>query len=439
MSVTKEASIIKSIKEILEDHEKEGITQKQLTIILSDRGICTGTVYYKYKKSLMDAGIFELRKVGKQQKRCFLTEKLKKINVFKLKIKNVENLLEIITKYPLVGDCFTLFKNDSMPGLTTKNYDKIHFWRDYTLIEYLEGKKEQTDLYSLQARHDLVKTLPEFLAYYIYDPQNGVNDAIKKDCLIVCEPIFNKCREILREDYTESSCYSNQFKKNSKVGGRVYSLRGRPTPDVRAEFLKILGRYYFTVSKELAKNFKHESVKEQKTITLFVESFFPSSNVVSEEIDKTIISDDITGYYLGERHETKFEEGVLERLTQISDSLGYKFAKQFSGYNDHDALVIFNYYKNWLFTYIGSHSEDYHLFSQIEKIIINELRRITEDYEEEALELEHEDPLETPPPGSEKRGRLIRLTSGNPAIEFDEGFDKFEAVKGRKLRIFLEP
>lgn len=438
MSVTKEASIIKSIKEILEDREKEGITQNQLIGLLENRGICTRTVFYRYKQSLMDGGVFELRRVGKQQERCFLTEKLKKINTFKLKIKNVENLLEIVTKHPLIGDCFTIFKNDNVPELTAKNYGKILNWREYTLIEYLEGKSNQTDLYSLQARHDLVKNLPEFLSNYIYDSRNKFSDGVKKDCLVVCEPIFNKCREVLRDDYTETSCYSNQFKKKSKVGGKVYSLRGRPTPDVRAEFLKILGRYYFTIGKELSKGFKYESVKEQKTITMFVESFFSSSNIVSEEIDKSITSNDIDNYWMGDRRKTSFKEGVLERLTQVSASLGYKFAKQFSGYNDHDALVIFNYYKKWLFTYMGSHSNDYHLFSQIEKTIINGLRVFTEDYEEEALELEHEDPLENPPPGSEKRGQLICLQDGKPAIEFNEDFDYFESLKGRKLRIFLE-
>ena len=101
--------------------------------------------------------------------------------------------------------------------------------------------------------------------------------------------------------------------------------------------------------------------------------------------------------------------------------------------------MIFNYYKKWLFTCTGSHDDDYHLFSQIEKTIINTLREFTEDYDNESRYTEHEDPLENPPPGSEKRGHLIRLTGGNPAIEFDENFDKFEALKGRKLRIFLEP
>lgn len=386
---------------------------------------------------MLDAGIFEMKKVNKQQEKCFSTENSHKIDEFKVQVKTVESLVGLIKQNPTVGDCLHISKNENIPNLNKKNYNRIIVWRRF--IELIEQKKGKVvDVYSVQARYDLLKNLPTFLLNYINDPQNDLPDSVKKEYTKICEPIINECIVIQQNDYTDSTCFSRQFKKDCKSPTSVYLLRGWPLSEVTPEFLRILGRYYFAISKKFSKDMKIELCKEQKIITTFIQNFFPQSKIPDDELSKSITDEIFIQYLSGDRKHRIFKEGMIERINQISKNLGGIFGRKFDRYGDNDTYIIYKYYTEWLYTQLGSFDDKFILFSQLEKNFIKNYREWNDDYEDESRYMEHEDPLENPSPGDEIKGRLVQLADGSQAIKFSLDYENLEPYQGRKIRILIE-
>jgi len=243
---------------------------------------------------------------------------------------------------------------------------------------------------------------------------------------------------IQQNDYTDSTCFSRQFKKDCKSPTCVYLLRGLPLSDVFPEFLKILGRYYFAISKKFSKDMKIESCKEQKIITTFIPKFFPQSKIPDDDLSKSITDEIFIQYISGDRKNKIFKEGMIKRLNQISKNLGGMFYKKFDRYGDNDPYIIHKYYTDWLYTQLGSFDDKFVLFSQLEKNFIKNCREWNDDYEDESRYMEHEDPLENPSPGDEIKGRLVQLADGSPAIKFSLDYENLEPYQGRKIRILIE-
>jgi len=254
----------------------------------------------------------------------------------------------------------------------------------------------------------------------------------------IIQPIMVDCIKKIQKEYSESPYYSNKFLSSQKTNTKISLIRELPIKDLSAEFLRILGRYYFTISKHFSKNMKIELCKEQKIITTFIQNFFPQSKIPDDELSKSITDEIFIQYLSGDRKHIIFKDGMIERINQISKNLGGKFGWKFDRYGDNDTYIIYKYYTEWLYTQLGSFDDKFILFSQLEKNFIKNCREWNDDYEDESRYMEHEDPLENPSPGDEIKGRLVQLADGSQAIKFSLDYKNLEPYQGRKIRILIE-
>ena len=143
-----------------------------------------------------------------------------------------------------------------------------------------------------KARHDLLANLPLFLTWYLEQPEMKYSNQIKEECIKILTPIFLNALKILHDDYSQTVHFSKQahqiikntLPRDSVVITRI--IKSAPMQHTNVEFLMILGRYYYTLSKRFSKNMRFDSSKEQKIISEFIKNFFDTSSKTHEN-DKT--------------------------------------------------------------------------------------------------------------------------------------------------------
>lgn len=419
---------------VQERESKDGISKNEAATILIERHGGSRATYWKYFAELVKEGQIELRKITKQQERLFTTTKNRKINEFKEKIKHVKNLLDLLDNDSVTGDCFGWHVTDQIT-IEAYHMRELELWKQvvgYTK-EY-ESRYSSPTAFCLQARYDIIKNLPSFLANYINDPQNEFSESAKAECMEIIHSVMIKCLQMLQRDYTNSPYYSNQFDENHKINTRIALVRGLPLPDLQAEFLRILGRYYFLVSKNDSIGGKIDSCGKQKIISIFVQNFFSRSNIPNDKLSDSITSDLVVEYWLSNQKPRKqfVKPEMIERLDEAHKTLGGKFARKFDRYGNNDPFIVSSYYNEWVFS-LG-------LFSTLEKRIIQTYLDETEDYEKESKTTDHNDPLEALDYSAWRdfRGNLYKNNDGKAKIILNLPYREVVPHLGRWMMVLVE-
>ncbi len=324
-----------------------------------------------------------IRKVvpkGKINAILFPTPSNQALVKLKEKFKAVKNLLDLAEKYPLLGDCFitplnlkdVLKSNEKLPPDTGVEDRSILYTELIRAKKSSFGKVEPfITLRSHKARHDLLKELPLFLTTYLNSSKMKFSKQVKEESIKILTPIFLRSLKIFNNDYLESLNVSKKAKEtiqNTAPRDSIVQIRlvkSSPMPHLEVEFLKILGRYYYSMSKQFSKKMEFDSCKEQKLVSKFIMSFYnvnDSQNDSSDELDshdiEKIISLNSNFSLSREKDDTIHEYGFDK------DSIVIRLLKTFTkeGSSD-DALHIRLYYLK-LFLTLG-------LFSKKEQQLLN--------------------------------------------------------------------
>lgn len=322
---------------------------------MAEHGGSRSTYWKGFENLLGDKGgnLIESRIIppNKQQTKLFPTESNKRMSEFKSKLDHVHRILNLLEKNPSIGDCYI---NDIKNKRITKFSKKfaIYFQQEADSIRKTNEEK-YLDVYTLQARHDLLEKLPLFLYDYVYDPDNGLTK-VKEECLKSCNPFIERCLQILQGNYSNSPFFSNFWGYECKSNTRIWRGRGQIIPNIESEFLKILGRYYFLISKELANKFKIDSCNEQKTISNFTMAFYPRSKVMIgfDPIKKQLVeSDDLYNYKwktISDLNTSQFPIPIPEDIDEGFDTLGNRLMHGFYDDDFNDPAGVVEYYLNWI-------------------------------------------------------------------------------------------
>lgn len=372
MTASKKQAIFEKISEVLSEYELTGITKNELVRILQQEGIASRMTFYEYFKEMADpkkANIIQMRiPKGKINAICFPTPENQAIVKLKKKFKSISNLLGIIKKYPELGDCFVplprlkgVYNSKKIPPDTgfaynTSLYSEIIHSEKTSFGE----SRSYITLRSHRARHDILKELSVFLTHYLNSPKRKYSKQIKEECIKILTPTFLQALKILSDEYVDTVNLSKDLKKTIQSTAPKDSavfiglIRAPIMPQVEVEFLKILGRYYYTISKQFSKNMKMDSCKEQKIISQVIRDFYC---VEEEDSDEKLDSQDIKRIFQlnnnlvtnrDKETEIKNEYGFDE------NSLAIKLVKTFSKDEEDtdDSLHIKIYYTK-LFLSLG--------------------------------------------------------------------------------------
>ena len=385
MTESKKKAIFEKSREVLSRYELTGISKNELARLLQKYGIASRMTFYDYFEDMANPnGANIIHKVvpeGKINYLCYPTPSNQALVKLKDKFKIVRDLLDLIEKYPSLGDCFIplpklndIFKsNDELPPDT--GYEDLNPL--YT--ELIHAKKSSfgnvesaITLNSHKARHDLLKELPLFLTTYLNLPKMNYSKQVKEESIKILTPIFLRTLKIFNNDYSESLNVSKKIKEtiqNTAPQDSVVLIRlvkSSVMPHMEIEFLKILGRYYYTISKQFSKEMKFDSCKEQKLISKFITSFYSVNNIEdnssaildSQDIESIISLNNNTSFSRDKEDTLKNEYGFDK------DSIVIRLVKTFTknDYND-DALHIKIYYLK-LYLTLG-------LFSKKEQQLLN--------------------------------------------------------------------
>ena len=374
MTESKKQPIFEKISEIVSKYELTGITKNELVRILQQEGIASRMTFYEYFDAMTDpkgANIIQMRvPKGKINAICFPTPANQVLVKLKEKFKSITNLLNLIKKYPELGDCFI-----PLPKLTKilggkKIAPETGFQYDTSLYTDLIHSKKTSfgesrsyiTLRSHGARHDILKELSVFLTHYLNSPKRKYSKQVKEECIKILTPTFLCSLKILSEDYVDTINVSRELKKTiqltaPKDSGVFIGLVKAPTiPQIEIEFLKILGRYYYTISKQFSKKMEIDSCREQKIISQVIKNFYCELDVTNN-VDEELDSQDIKRIFgLNNNFSTnRDKENELKNTYGFDEhSLAIKLVKTFSQdeENTDDSLHIKIYYTK-LFLSLG--------------------------------------------------------------------------------------
>jgi len=393
-SIKKEKIYEEAQKIVGEYESKAGISKNRLFSILQKRGLCGSKSTFEECHHEMLGKIIEMKPAGQRRKRCFLTGNSNKLLEFMNKLKVVDDLLSFMEKHPAVGDCFYI--GEGKPYLLKElrlyipdvwrhipdEFEYMHSMMDPLRIEeinprdHLDAKKLNVRFvfahsYSLQARYDILITLPSFLVNFINHHRNSYSNFIRKKCMNMISPFIVRCYEILQRDY-ESHLYSKKMldkfldTKSPTFGYlTIFCCKSMDPLDTESEFLIILGRYYFIISTIFSKKMELDSCSEQKITSQFINTFFHKSLIPNNEMTKSLDVKSIRS------HKT-FNKDIIPNPTEQSKLLDQIFSSLTGRLRDgirkefSDPLFVMKYYIDSFFT-LG-------IFSILEKrILCNEL------------------------------------------------------------------
>jgi len=388
-------------------------------------------------KDLLDPkkdGRLQRVKVRKTIHRLALSKNEEILTEFKVKMKQVNNLLETVEKFPETSDCFEISKIDKIPKLTKFYFNQMRYLArtvGYT-IDY-QSPKNPPEVYCLQSRYDLLRSLPVFFVNYVTDQTNGFSKKGRDEAMRIIEPIMFDCITKIRINYSKSPYCSNEFLKTRKEITKISMIKAEPIQDIPAEFLRILGRYYFLISEKLSK-WEFNSCKEQKIISEFVKSFYPKSKIPDDKLSESISEEQIEKYWFDNHKPRKrfFKKGMIKRLDEVHECLGGKFAQKFDKFRFNERFFVSDYYNNWIFT-LG-------IFSLLEKRVIQTYFDVIEEDGRMATLEDHDEPLDELDRIEQKDfiGKLHKTSKGQAVIFLDKKYSEVEPHIGRRTRILIE-
>ncbi|WP_428324349.1 hypothetical protein [Nitrosopumilus sp.] len=372
MTASKKQAIFEKISDVLSEYELTGITKNELVRILQEAGIASRVTFYEYFDEMADpkkANIIQMiTPKGKINPICFPTPENQSLVRLKEKFKSIRNLLNLIKKYPELGDCF----------IPLPNLKKIH---NSEKIPPMTGYGQNTSLYSdiihsektsfgesnsyiilrsHMARHDLLKELGIFLTHYLNSPKRKHSKQIKEKCIKILTPTFLQALNILSEGYVNTTTVSKELKKTIQTTAPIDSavfiglVRAPTMPQVEVEFLKILGRYYYTISKRFTKNMELDSCREQKIISQVIRDFYCDDD--EDDYEDVLDTQDIERILrLNDNFvTTRDKENEIKNEYGFDNSLAINLVKTFSNDEEDvdDALHIKIYYTK-LFLSLG--------------------------------------------------------------------------------------
>lgn len=380
---------------------KNGITKEELFRYLQKSGSCgSKETFEKYFPQIEK--LLERKQFTPKRSTYFPSETGRKLEEFASKVKIVDKLLTLVEKTPTMGDCFYVGKNHNRFPKSIRPYiseffshvlsrstfaesfeeHQYHKIAESQVIEELDLMPDQklkntkipvqTCSFSLQARYDLLSNLPSFLINFINHPKNNFSEYIKKECMkLISNPIL-RCHFILQNDYPVSTFYSKQLRNkflndNNPTFGPVtiYLCKDEKTPDLEAEFLRILGRYYFIASTNFSIKMKYDSSEKLHVISRFIQEFFPRSGISSNDQNALSLSPSLLKSY-------NFYDGIISEpispeqsllLDIISKSLSGKLWRAIWNDVTNDPLFIVKYYVELFY-----HLE---IFSYLERKVLN--------------------------------------------------------------------
>lgn len=309
---SKKHLVFEKTREILSKYELTGMSKNRLIQELQISQVASRVTVLEYLPEMADpkrGNIIELRKPqGKITPLCFPTKSNLIMVKLKEKFRLVNKLLDLIEDYPTLGDGFIpipsfkdLHKNNEKlpPDSGTEDTSDLN-------LELIHSNKttfgELMTIVHLRvhkARHDLLKELPLFLTWYLNQPKLKYSKQIKEECIKILTPIFLRSLKMLHNDYGDSIHFSKQAREHiSKTLPRDTALmtrliKSQTMPHVDSEFLHILGRYYYTISKQFSHKMGVNSSNEQRLISNFIISFYGFDNVESRDNEKELDTLDI--------------------------------------------------------------------------------------------------------------------------------------------------
>lgn len=366
MTESKEEAIFEKTREILAKYELTGISKNELAQQIQHYGIASRMTFYTHFDEMTNPnGANIIRKVtpkGKINALCFPTPSNLALVQLKHKFKSVEALLNHIEKNS-IGDCF-------IPLPTFEDFPKVtndlEPDNDYAYtatpryFELLFPKKDLNKkathiitIHAHNARKEFLEKLPLFLISYINSPKMKLANQIKKECMKIITPIILRSFKIFNNDYSGSIYVSKKTREiiqdtmpqNSMV--LIKLVKAPVMLYLEVEFLKILGRYYYTTSKQFAKEMYFDSCNEQKLISKMITDFYyvhDSQKISEDELDEhdiksIVVTNAHNSLIRNKEHTLKIEYGFNP------DSLALKLAKTFAvGKYDDDPMHIRKYY-----------------------------------------------------------------------------------------------
>ena len=352
--MSKIENIIEGISEILKEYSESGITKNRLIQKLIERKLCSRETFYAYYKAGKLARVFEERGEGKYQK-LYPTNSAKNLTIFKIKLQKLEKMIDFVKEWDY-GDLLHQPKN------TAKNlkidFKRFEFWlayhthfEDTTDVDHIMHRKKKTKsaigrVYSVMGRHDLLKNLPLFLANRI--SEYAKDEESSKEYFLLVQPIIIRVLKILQSHYTTSNLltdnslrllYQPDNKKSIKL--KINLVTGISDPNVNANFLKILGRYYFALSTEFAKNMQLESSKEQKIVSDVIKEFY----IKNPDLDNITEITDWNNFLLVHETSNRISDKLHEEFHKMYDgSIGVRLIEKSENIKNNDPYFLRNYY-----------------------------------------------------------------------------------------------
>ena len=346
--------ITEGISDVLKEHSESGITKNRLIQNLIKRKICSRETFYAYYKAGKFTRIFEERGEGKYQK-LYPTNSAKNLTVFKLKLQKLEKLLDFVQKWDY-GDL--LYQPQNTAKNLKINFKRFEFWLTYhthfedtTDVDHLMKRKKKTKtdtrrVYSVMGRHDLLKNLPLFLVNKI--SEYAKDEEAGKEYFLLIQPIIIRSLRILQSHYSYSNLltdhllmilYQSNNEKSIKL--KINLVTGISDPNVNANFLKVLGRYYFALSTEFAKKMQMESSKEQKIVSDVIKEFY----VKNTDLDNLTEITDWNNFLSVHEISKKIPDKLHEEFHKIyDDSIGVRLIEKSENIKNNDPYFLRNYY-----------------------------------------------------------------------------------------------
>lgn len=395
MTLSKKKEVFEKTREIISRYEQTGISKNSLIAELQHAQIASRMTVLEYLPEMTDpkrGNIIDLRvPEGKINPLCFPTKSNLSLVELKKKFKLVKDLLDLIEEYPALGDCFIPIPKFKELAKSNEKIEPNSGFKDtsHLYFEIINAKKTSFIdqdvsfiLRSHKARQDILKELPVFLTLYLNSSKMKYSNQVKKESIKILTPTFLRTLKIFNEDYSETINVSKKAKEviqnnippNSVV--LIGLVKSQVMPNLQVEFLKILGRYYYTISKQFSKQMRFDSSDEQKTISKVITSFYSEQK---NESDETYDIDDIEKI-LSLNNVFRLSEDRNITLKEAyglgNDSLVLKLVKTFEKNNIHgdDALHIKIYYlKLFLFLELFNEKEQ-----QILKYVIEQDQKTLE-------------------------------------------------------------
>lgn len=419
-----------AIPKILQNYAEGGIYQEELIDILTKDGNGSRGSFYKYKEELKKSSIMKYGK-GEGYQKIFPTTKGQKLAEFSDEIQAAAKLLDLIEKYPEIGDCVSVNEIEKIPGLDRSRREDLarrDKFIETIAVENSQGVLGKNDVvYSLQGRYNILKIFPFFLINYIHQAKR---DSKQQEFFNIANPLIDRCYREIQKSYIDSIYYSAAYSKKLKSSVDLYLIAGLPISDIKAEFLRIIGRFYFLVGLKFSNNLKDES-SEQGIISNFVNEFYSKTGIYDDEVTKRITGEEIMDFITDEKiTQRSMDKDKFAKLMKIKNSFAGQFAIKRRDSQDDDPYLISDYYNKWIF------NPGMRIFSGIEGRFIDCWIKYNEDYDKEASHLEHDNPLEIN--RDPFHGELIKSSSGESMIILRERHDRITPWKGRTIRVLLD-